>query len=306
MNPQDWTQEYLSEGEVHCHKITGKTFVAHSAHQKIEVLETASFGRALLLDGRIQHLQHDEYIYSESIVHPVATLLAEHCRRVLVVGGGPGGVIRELLKHRRVEQVMQVEIDASVLTLTRDYFQHIAQGCHNDPRVQVVIADIRDYLCDCTQEFDLIIHDVSEPLADSPASSLFSRQLIAALQQRLAPHGRFVSWAGSMGPRSLRLAGQIVARARSLFAHVDCITSHTQSYGTSWLTVIGGMQEWHPLAEPVMQIDQRIARQIDGELRLYDGITHHHMFLLPKDVRQALAGFSPPQQVLLTHIKQNR
>ncbi len=308
MNAPGWTTEVIADGEIHCHRVKQRLYGgAGAVAQGVEIIETEAYGRGLLLDGRIQHLEADEYIYSESIVHPFATLLGERCRRVLVVGGGPGGVIREVLKHRAVESVTQVEIDASIVDLTLKYFQHIAQGYHSDPRVTIVIADINDYLATCSESFDYVINDVSEPLPGSPAREVFTAGLMAAVHDHLSPDGAFVTWAGSAGPRSYGLAVSVSRRLQRVFPHVTNYVSHPQSYGTVWLTAVGSKRAYAPLAMPPAQIDALLAANTRGALQLYDGITHHHMFLLPKDIRSVLqAQRETAEEAILLNVNGSR
>lgn len=288
-----WTREDLAEGEVHCHRVDRILHEANTGIQKISVVETGGYGRGLFLDGRIQHVEADEYIYSEAIVHPPAVMLGDRCRRVLVVGGGPGGVVREVLRHRLVEQVVQVEIDAAVLDLCRTRFGHIAQGCYEDPRIEVVIADIRDYARQNTGGFDLVINDISEPMEGTPAEGLFEEPMLAALSSLLGPQGVFVTWAGSVGPCSDDLARAINRAVVAQFPYTTRWLCHPQAYGTSWLTVAGAHTPLDPWRLSATDIDALVRDALVGETALYDGETHQHMFHLPKDVRRRLASGDP-------------
>ncbi|WP_372425021.1 hypothetical protein [Salinarimonas chemoclinalis] len=284
-----WTQEHLAEGEMHCHRIDATLHRAGSGLQTIEVVETGGYGRGLFLDGRVQHVEADEYIYSEAIVHPPAVMLGARCRRVLVVGGGPGGVVREALRHRGVESVVQVEIDAAVLDLCRTWFAHVAQGCYDDPRVEVVIADIRDFARRTDRRFDLVVNDISEPMEGTPAAGLFEAPMLDALASLLSPEGVFVTWAGSAGPRSDDLARAIDRAVSDRLPHTARWLCHPQAYGTSWLTVAGSHAPLDPWRLSAAEIDAWLAARVAGETMLYDGETHVHMFSLPKDVRRRLA-----------------
>ncbi|MFY0579788.1 hypothetical protein ACN28S_41015 [Cystobacter fuscus] len=289
MNSQDWTHEVVATGEVHSHQIVRRLHTERSQFQKIEVLETAGYGVGLFSDGRIQHVAGDEYIYSETIIHPAALLLGDHCKRALIVGGGPGGAIRELLRHRSIETITQVEIDPTMIDVSRRFFPHISQGCWEDPRVRLEIADISDFLARNGERFDLIIYDVSEPMKDTPASNLFSSVFFTKIRAHLSERGIFVTWAGSVGPRSHELAASIHRAMETAFPHVMRYVCSTQSYGTSWLTLGGSNHPYEPLQLGRDAVDRAIADHIQGTLRFYDGTTHLHMFNLPKDVRAALA-----------------
>src|SRR5215212_10272438 len=99
MTDERLTKEQIAKGEFHCHRIVAEIYIHQSPYQRIEVLETEGYGRGLFLDGRIQHVEADEYIFSESMVHPALFLLDKPDLHVLCIGCGPGGVIRETLKH---------------------------------------------------------------------------------------------------------------------------------------------------------------------------------------------------------------
>lgn len=283
-----WTQEMLAPGEAHCHEVLRETYRRKTAHQVVEVVETRSFGRGLLIDGRIQHMELDEYIYSESIVHPAALAMPNGPRNVLVVGGGPGGAVREALKHKSVERVVQVEIDPSMIEISRRYFPHIEAGFPEDPRYRLVIADVRDYAHDLYMASDLLIYDVSEPFPDSPAEFLFGDEMFAQLASCLSPGGAFVTWAGAVGPGSGSAARRILGLMKRTFAHCELLFCYAQSYGTSWLFAVGSQQPLGLEGASSDVIDAAIDRRLHGALRYYDGTTHRNMVSLPRDVRERL------------------
>ena len=289
MNAPEWTFEQQAEGEAHCHRVVRHLHTVRSSYQTIEVVETASYGIGLFIDGRIQHVASDEHIYSEALAHPPALLLGDRCRRVLVVGGGPGGIVREILRLRAVELVCQVEIDPEMVATSQRYFTHISQGCWDDPRVRLVIADIRDVVATSTESFDLIIYDISEPLVGTPAHDLFSARFLVRMARLLRPGGIFVTWGGSVGPCSAELARGIVLRSGMVFDHVTPYTCHTQSYGTLWLNVLASQTRYTPDRLTAAEVDRRLQHGVGGVLRYYDGETHVHMFALPKSVREAIA-----------------
>lgn len=288
MLASNWTAEYITVGERHCHKIKQSIYANKSRFQNIHVVETESYGMGLLLDGRIQHVAYDEYIYSESMVHPAMVLRGAAIKNAICIGGGPGGVIRELVKHKTLEKITQIEIDESIITLSKIFFPHIANGCYGDKRVRIIIDDISNYLenaQDKNQKVDLVISDLSEPLAGSPAENIFNYHKFRQIKNILSVDGLFVLWGGSVGPCSFSFAVALVKLVRSIFEYCGFLITYPQSYGTSWLTIIAGQSEIAPFQKTIKEIDHYIDTNINGLLRLYDGETHYHMFYLPKDVR---------------------
>jgi spermidine synthase len=285
-----WTYEEIAPGEAHRHRVVAQVHSSRSAYQLIEVLETAGYGRGLFLDGRIQHVAGDEYIYSESMVHPAMSFLGGSCERVLCIGAGPGGVVRELLKYPGVAEVVQVEVDTEVLEVSRRHLSHVGRSHWSDPRFRLEIADVLDYLAAGDGLFDLVVNDLSEPVQGSPAARVFAPESIELMRTKLTARGLYVSWCGSVGPRSAGMAALIGGVVRRVFSNAYPYVTHPQSYGTLWMTVIGSDHGLDPLAAGPGEIDQHLRDHLgEGEeLRLYDGVTHHHMFRLPKDVRHAL------------------
>lgn len=132
--------------------------------QHIEVYETVSFGKMLVIDGKIQLTELDEVFYHEMIAH-VPMMMHENPRRVLVIGGGDGGTLREVLKHE-VDEVVLVEIDRAVIDLSREHLK-IDQGAFEDDRVKIVIEDGLKYVERCEDHFDVVIVDSTDPVGVS-------------------------------------------------------------------------------------------------------------------------------------------
>ena len=162
-------------------------------HQHLVIFENATWGRVLILDGVCQLTTCDEFVYHEMMAHVPLMALAKP-RRVLVVGGGDGGVLREVLKHPSVEKATLCEIDRSVIDLSLQHYPEIAAGSIDDPRSDIVIADGLKYVADTTEKFDAIIVDSSEPIG--PSAVLHTREFFADCKQALKERGVFVTQNG--------------------------------------------------------------------------------------------------------------
>ena len=139
--------------------------------QDLAIFENPYFGRILVLDGAIQTTTRDEACYHEMLVH-VPVFAHGNAKNVLIVGGGDGGALRDVLKHRSVERATMVEIDGSVVEMCREYLPSLSDGAFDDPRAEVVIADGVRYVRETDRRFDVIIVDSTDPVG--PAVPLFS------------------------------------------------------------------------------------------------------------------------------------
>src|SRR5512136_2202021 len=151
-------------------------------YQNMEIYETDSFGRVLVLDGLVQTTERDEFFYHEMLVHPALTA-HQRPEDVLIIGGGDGGALREVLRYG-VKRTLLVEIDGAVIKACRRYFPGLASS-FDDPRAAVQIADGQDFVRKSTDRFDVILVDSSDPVG--PSAVLHQRRFFAGLKARLKP-----------------------------------------------------------------------------------------------------------------------
>ncbi len=160
-----------------------------SKYQEIIVLDTYEFGRVLVLDGLIQTTERDEFMYHEMLVHP-ALITHKNPERVLIIGGGDGGSVREVLKHKSVEEVHLCEIDEEVILVAERYFPTVAEKLR-DPKVKIIIEDGNKYLEDMKNYYDVIIVDSSDPVSESEV--LFQEDFYRKVKNSLREGGIMVA-----------------------------------------------------------------------------------------------------------------
>ena len=159
-------------------------------HQHLVIFENKFWGKVLILDGVFQLTTRDEYVYHEMMAH-VPLMALERPRKVLVVGGGDGGVLREVLKHPSVQQATLVEIDQEVIDTSLKYYPEIGRKAFRDRRSNVVIADGCKYVAETPEKYDAIIVDSSEPMG--PSAVLHAKPFFADCRRALKDGGIFVT-----------------------------------------------------------------------------------------------------------------
>ena len=162
-------------------------------HQHLVIFENAMFGRVMALDGIIQTTEADEFIYHEMLTH-VPLLAHGNVKDVLIVGGGDGGILREVCKHTSIESITQVEIDDQVINMCKQYLPKHSAGAYDDPRVNIVIDDGAKFVKNTEQRFDLIISDSTDPIG--PGDVLFTDDFYANCKKALKPNGILVTQNG--------------------------------------------------------------------------------------------------------------
>jgi spermidine synthase len=168
-------------------------FEHRTEHQELIIFRNREFGTVMALDGIIQTTERDEFIYHEMMTH-VPLLAHGNARRVLIIGGGDGGILREVLKHASVEHVTQVEIDQAVIDMCRQYLPNHSAGAFDDPRANIVIADGVEFVSECQETFDVIISDCTDPVG--PGEVLFSSRFYEGCKRCLNEGGVFVAQNG--------------------------------------------------------------------------------------------------------------
>ncbi|NFV81400.1 polyamine aminopropyltransferase [Magnetospirillum aberrantis] len=190
---QNWFEETLYDHWRQSFRVTREITRIKGPMQDIALFETPGFGRVLTLDGVIQVTTGDEFIYHEMLAH-VPVYAHGAVRSVCVVGGGDGGMLRELLKHRSVERAVLVEIDAAVVDFCRQHLPSVSDGAFDDPRTAIVIADGIEYMARCREKFDLIVIDSTDPIG--PGGVLFTEPFYKDCARCLTPDGIVVNQNG--------------------------------------------------------------------------------------------------------------
>jgi spermidine synthase len=185
-------------------------------HQDLVIFKNQTWGTVLMLDGVCQLSTSDEFVYHEMMAH-VPLFALKKPKRVLVVGGGDGGVLREVLKHPSVEKATLCEIDRSVIDTALQYYPEIPGDTFNHPKADIVIADGLKYVAETDEKFDCIIVDSSEPIG--PSAVLHTRQFFADCKRALKKGGVLVTQNGLPFLFPDHLAGTTAVFA-SLFKHV--------------------------------------------------------------------------------------
>ncbi len=189
-----WFKETLHQHWQQCLKIDQILHESQNGLQKCMIFENTTFGRVLTLDGIVQLTERDEFIYHEMFTH-LPVFAHGDVKRVLVIGGGDGGIVRELLRHQVIDQIDLVEIDQDVITLSKEFFPMVCQDAFDDPRLTVNIADGRQFLKDTTSKWDLILVDSTDPIG--PATTLFEKDFYQLCLNALNPKGILVTQNGS-------------------------------------------------------------------------------------------------------------
>ncbi len=166
-------------------QIKKQVLLKKSKYQKIEIFETDEFGRILILDGLVQLSTTEEFIYHEMLVHP-AMLYQGSPKKVLIVGGGDGGSLREVAKHKSVKEIYLVDIDKEVVNVSRKYLPSVSKGAFRDKRLKVFYEDAFKFIKKHENYFDVIINDLTDPVDPSfvPWNTEFYKDTFRALKEK--------------------------------------------------------------------------------------------------------------------------
>ena len=261
-------------------------YQAETPYQSIAVYQAPFLGRVLVLDGIIQTTEADEFIYHEMLVHvPLFAVAAP--RRVMIVGGGDGGSLREVLKHP-IERVDLVEIDSQVIECARAHLPTLNDSgrCFDDARVNLVIEDAFKYLKEHRGEYDVIIVDSTDPIG--MAEALYSDEFYRLCRDSLSPQGALSVQDGVVFFQPDE-AARTVASMRKLGLFAGCyIAAVPTYYGGNMTFGIGGRQA-AVLAPIPSRLRQRF-QALRGATRHYSPDIHAASFVLPRWITELVEG----------------
>ncbi len=261
-------------------RVTGQLHEEQSAFQKLEIWNTTDWGKLMVIDGCIMLTSRDNFLYHEMMAHP-ALFTHSNPKRVVVIGGGDCGTLREVLRHREVESAVQVEIDERVTRLAEQYFPELCEG-NSDPRAQLLFDDGIAYMRNAAHDsLDVVIVDSTDPVG--PAEGLFNE---AFYQSCL---------------RALRPGGILVQQSESPLVHLPLIRSmrqHMRQAGFAAVRTMGFPQPCYPtgwwsctLARKGADLSGFRERGAQSKLfatRYYSADIHRAAMVLPEFVREAL------------------
>jgi spermidine synthase len=259
-------------------------FAGKSAFQEVLVFRSATYGTVLALDGVVQVTERDEFAYQEMLAH-VALCAHPAPRRVLVVGGGDGGVVREIARHACVREIVLCELDPMVCEVSRRFFAGSLASAFGDARVRVVHQDGAQFLDDAAQPFDVVIVDSSDPVG--PAESLFQERFFARCRRALCPDRGVLCMQGECIWLHLPLIGQMLAACgRAGFPVLDyCVTS-IPTYPSGQIGMVLCCNDPSTrLEEPLRAVGGAAAHA----LRYYSGESHRGAFMLPVFAEEVVA-----------------
>jgi spermidine synthase len=278
---EEWFCEALEERTAFAVRLSGKLFLGESDFQKIEIFDSEVMGRFLVLDNCFMVTEKDHFIYHEMLVHP-AMSVAHDPRRVLIIGGGDGGAVTEVVKYPGVESVILCEIDPMVVNTCKEYLPEVSAGL-DDPRVTVINEDGAAFVRDSGKEFDVILVDSTDPVG--PGTALFEQPFYESVKRCITDGG--VAVFQSENPMLMQdVFTMVVWDLTDVFgssrARPYCAT--IPSYpGALWSFTICSRS-----SDPLEQAPRELPRDLQEQLRYYDPEVHRGAFALPRFVRLML------------------
>src|SRR3982750_4305760 len=229
----EWFKERFTPHESHSHQIRRTIIQTRTKFQNAILADSYSFGRCLVLDGEKQSAQLDEFIYHECLGQP-AMLLHPNPKKVLILGGGEGATVREILRHPSVQQVTMVDIDGEVVDFCKKYLQEWHLGTLTHPKTRLIIDDARKFVLETDEKFDIIISDLPTPIEGGPAYQLYTLEFYKKMISRLTPNGLFIAQAGSGSLVQIHFHSVLNNTLKELFKVVRPFYAFVPSFDVPW------------------------------------------------------------------------
>jgi len=280
-----WIPETLHEHFQFHFRTDHVLYEVQTQHQHLIIFENGTFGRVMMLDGVVQLTEADEFVYHEMMAH--VPLMAQPApKRVLIIGGGDGGVLREVLRHPSVERAVLCEIDQGVIELSRQYLDFISKGAFDDPRAEVVIADGTKFVAETDERFDAILVDSTDPIG--PAVALFTRDFYTDCKRALGEGGVLIAQSGLPFLQGDELR-DVQESFRALFADAAAYLMTTPTYIGGPMALSWGCDDPARRTPTVDALKARGAA-LGGEMHYYTPDVHLAAFALPAYVQRHISG----------------
>lgn len=282
-----WVAETLfdPEGFRMTFEVEKVLYEMHTKHQDLILFKHKFFGKMLMLDGATQVTAKDEFVYHEMMTH-VPLFAHGGAREVLIIGGGDCGIAEEVLKHKTVKRVTQVEIDASVVEFSKEHFPEFTKPVFADKRFESVIADGMDYVATTKRRFDVIIVDSTDPMG--PGKILFSEKFYSACKRCMAKGGVMVTQNGVpiYQPEELTKG---VSKFRRLWADGYCYVAAIPTYVGGHMAMGWATDDKALRQTPEKVLAARYAKAGSFSTKYWTPEVHKAAFALPRFIAERVA-----------------
>jgi len=275
LQADEWYTETLHPSWRQTFRIDQVLHEEKSDLQDLIIFQNSTYGKVLALDGVIQTTEADEFVYHEMMTH-VPLLAHGNVKKVLIIGGGDGGILREVLRHKKVEKAVLVEIDGSVVTFSKQYLPSLSKGAFDDPRTQVIIQDGCQYVKNSLEKFDVIICDSTDPFG--PGAVLFTSEFYSDCHNLLAEGGIFVNQNGVPFLQGSEI-GLTLKNRKNSFKNVGFYLGVIPTYAGGFMAF-----GWASDVDYTVTVDDLKTRlkDVQGEMKYYTPAIHLASFALPK------------------------
>ncbi|MDK2790504.1 MAG: spermidine synthase [Methanothermococcus sp.] len=272
MKCEIWFSEYQTKNLALSAKVRDVLYSGNSEYQEIQILDTLEYGKILVLDGTYQTTERDEFIYHELISHP-ALFTHPNPKKVLVIGGGDGGTVREVLKHESVEHVDFVELDEKVVEVCKKYLPTLSCAIDNE-KVKTMFTDGIKYVAETEEKYDVILVDCPDPVG--PAAGLFEREFYKNLFNCLNDDGIIVQQTESPlfhKDLILKIKGHLKEAGFEIIKPYVC---SIPTYPSGFWSFTMASKKHDPLTADMEKIKEKVSKM---ETKYYDEEVHRGVFL---------------------------
>ncbi|MEK0163386.1 polyamine aminopropyltransferase [Phaeobacter sp. JH20_36] len=281
MSDHTWITEGLHAHYAQRLRVDEMLYDSNTEHQRLKVFQNGQFGRILTLDDVVQTTEGDNFIYHEMLTH-VPILAHGNAKRVLIIGGGDGGMAREALRHPSVEHVTMVEIDGGVVEFSKEYLPMLSDGAFDDARLNLVINDGALFMKENTEKFDVIIVDSTDPIG--PGEVLFTDTFYGHAARSLTEDGIIVTQNGVPFMQGDELTGTLRA-FQALFADASCYLATVPTYAGGPMAFGWGSHSDKARSVSLADLEARFAAA-GIDTGYYNPEVHKAAFALPNYVKK--------------------
>jgi len=287
----DWFSEkvVMWPGQKFSLQVEDVLFEGKSDFQDVMVFNSSTYGRVLVLDGVIQLTERDEMAYQEMIVN-IPMMSHPNPKNVLIIGGGDGGVLREVARYQGVEKIVMCEIDEMVVNVSKQYFEKSTATAYDDPRLTLRFEDAAKFIKNYKNQFDVVIVDSSDPVG--PANTLFTEEFYSNLQESMTEDG-VICCQGECMWLHLDLITSVLAVTRKIFSTVEYAYTSIPSYPSGQIGLLVCSKSKKDVKTPVGEMTESHRSQ----LRFYTPELHTASFVLPKFAQLVIA--APKQDIFI-------